>query len=330
MLYRAAFGWKWTGDSPEPLMADDIFDLASLTKVVATTTAAMQLVEQGRLDLDRPVATYWPDFAANGKAAITVRQLLTHTSGLPADLEAAGTWSGPEAGLARAAAIKAAHRPGERFGYSDVNFIALAALVQKLSGEPLDVYARRHVFEPLKMGDTGFLPPAAERSRIVPTDRLDGRLLWGEVQDPSARRMGGVAGHAGLFSTGDDLARFAQMLLNGGELDGDRILRPETVALMTRPEATPGGYWRGLGWDMASPYSRVFDAAFGPSSFGHTGYTGCSIWIDPDSGRFLIILTSRLNPDDHGDVKPLREKLAALVGPSGQASGVIQVSGPAR
>lgn len=327
VVYRAAFGWKSGPPDEQPLRADDVFDLASLTKVVATTTAVMQLVEAGRLELDRPVADYWPAFAAHGKGAITVRQLLTHVSGLPPDLDLNASWSGQDEGLVRAAAVRPIHAPGERFLYSDINFIVLGELVRRVSGERLDVYARRHIFEPLGMAETGFLPPRAELSRIVATDRQEGRLRWGEVQDPTAFRMDGVAGHAGLFSTADDLARFARMLLNGGELGGVRILKPETVALMTAPERLPGGVRRGLGWDMASPYSGGMDVAFGPGGFGHTGYTGCSIWLDPKRKAFLIILASRLFPDDRGDARPLRRALAGLVGSSPARARMILTGG---
>lgn len=330
ILYRSAFGWRSAPPGAAPLTADTIFDLASLTKVVATTTAVMQLVETGKLELDRPAADYWPAFAANGKATITVRQLLTHVSGLPADLDLAPDWQGQDEGLARAAAARPEHAPGERFVYSDINFIVLGELVRRVSGEPLDTYARRHIFAPLAMNDTGFLPPKAALTRIAATDRQAGSVRWGEVQDPTAFRMGGVAGHAGLFSTADDLARFAEMLLNGGQLDGVRILKPETVAMMTAPEPLPGGVSRGLGWDMASPYSGGMDVAFGPASFGHTGYTGCSLWIDPESRSFLIILSSRLNPDDHGDVRPLRRELSALVGPVVRDAGRLALAGGSR
>jgi CubicO group peptidase (beta-lactamase class C family) len=312
-VYRAVFGAQSLEPALEPLSADDIFDLASLTKVVATTTAVMQLVEAGRLDLDKPVAAYWPAFAANGKAEITVRELLTHTSGLRPDLDLSSDWRGEDAALLGASAERPIRPPGAAFLYSDINFIVLGELVRRVSGEPLDVYVQRHIFQPLRMVDTGFTPSDAQLARIVPTDREDGQLRWGRVQDPTAYRMGGVAGHAGLFSTADDLARFAQMLLQGGSLDGARILAPETVALMTRPATLPGGVRRGLGWDSASPYSAGMDAAFGPSAYGHTGYTGCSLWIDPSSKSFLILLTSRLHPDGHGDVKPLRHALARLV-----------------
>ncbi len=308
-VYRQAFGLRAVTPSPAPLAADDLFDLASLTKVIATTTAVMQLVEAQRIDLDAPVATYWPAFAQNGKAQVTVRQLLTHTSGLAPDLDLASSWRGAETALAQVASARPVRPPGEAFLYSDINFIALGALVGRVSGEPLDVYARSHIFQPLGMVDTGFDPPTAALARTVPTQFENSQLRWGRVQDPTAQRMGGVAGHAGLYSTAADLARFAQMLLNGGALDGARVLKPETVALMTRPAELPGGVRRTLGWDAASAYSTGMDQAFGPSSYGHTGYTGCLIWIDPATRSFLIVLASRLHPDGHGDVKPLRRDL---------------------
>lgn len=313
-IYRRAFGLRALEPAPAPLRADDIFDLASLTKVIATTTAVMQLVEAGRLQLDAPAAAYWPAFAANGKAEITIRQLLTHTSGLAPDLDLSANWSGLDDGLARVATATPIGRPGAAFAYSDINFIALGTIVGRVSGEPLEAYVRAHVFGPLGMADTGFDPPASSLARIAATDQEDGRLRWGQVQDPTAYRMGGVAGHAGLFSTADDLARFARMLLQGGELDGVRVLKPETVALMTQAALLPGGVRRGLGWDMGSAYSVGLDQAFGPSSYGHTGYTGCMIWIDPAAQSYLIVLTSRLHPDGSGDVKPLRQDLGRLVG----------------
>jgi CubicO group peptidase (beta-lactamase class C family) len=318
-VYRAAFGLRALEPAPAPLRTDDIFDLASLTKVIATTTAVMQLVEAGRIQLDAPAAAYWPAFAANGKAGITIRQLLTHTSGLAPDLDLSVNWRGLDAGLARVAAATPIRRPGAAFAYSDINFIVLGTIVSRVSSEPLDAYVQAHVFSPLGMGDTRFAPPASSRARIAATDQEDGRLRWGQVQDPTAYRMGGVAGHAGVFSTADDLARFARMLLRGGELDGVRILKPETVALMTQAAALPGGVRRGLGWDVGSAYSVGMDQAFGPTSYGHTGYTGCLIWIDPAVQSYLIVLTSRLHPDGRGDVKPLRQDLGRLVGAPSRA-----------
>lgn len=313
LRYRAALGVRATEPHTQTLDTDTIFDLASLTKVVATTTAIMQLVETGRLELDRPAAAYWPAFAKNGKAAITVRQLLTHSSGLPADLDLTQTWAGATEGLARVAAIHPASPPGARFLYSDINFIVLGELVHRVSGEPLDVYARNHIFEPLGMHDTGFRPPQSQLFRIAGTDREGGHLRRGEVQDPTAFRMGGVAGHAGLFSTAGDLSRFARMMLNRGSLDGVQILKPETVALMTGAVPLPGGVRRGLGWDMSSAYSAGMDRAFGPGSYGHTGYTGCLIWMEPVRRSFLIVMASRLFPDGGGDAMPLRRALAGRV-----------------
>lgn len=196
--------------------------------------------------------------------------------------------------------------------YSDLNFIVLGAIVEKLTQENLNLYTLQHIFSPLGMTDTGFQPAAELLPRIVPTDYQEGSLRWGEVKDPTAYRMGGIAGHAGLFSTADDLARFCEMLLDGGSLNGNRILQPQTVKLMTSAMVLPGGVRRGLGWDIASPYATAF-AAFGPLSYGHTGYTGTALWLDPQTDTFLIILTSRQHPYDQGDVSTLRQRIAQLV-----------------
>jgi CubicO group peptidase (beta-lactamase class C family) len=313
VAYRGSVGLRTLTPAHQPLGFDTIFDVASLTKSVATTTAVMQLVEAGRLDLDSPVSAYWPEFAQNGKSSITVRQLLTHSSGLPPDIDLRQPWNGKAEGLARVAGVRPASAPGTAFLYSDVNFIVLGELVARTSGEPLDGYLRRHVFDPLGMRDTGFDPPLSERDRIAPTDRQDGQLRWGEVQDPTAYRMGGIAGHAGLFSTASDLSRLATMLLNEGSLGDHEILAPKSVKLMTEAHVLPGGVQRTLGWDVSSPYSAGMDIAFGPGAFGHTGYTGSLLWIDPATRSFLIILTSRLYPNDRGDVMPLRRTLARLI-----------------
>ena len=309
IVYRAAFGSMSLVPARTAMRLDAIFDLASLTKVLATTTAIMQLAETGQLRLDLPVAEYWPAFASAGKSAITIRQLLTHTSGLRPDLGSSVHWSGEARALAEIAADHPIRPPGTRFIYSDLNFIVLGELVHRVSKEPLDVYAERHIFAPLHMGDTSFHPARAERARIVPTDQQNGQLRWGEVQDPTAYRMGGVAGHAGVFSTADDIARFAEMLLSGGE----GILKRETVSEMTNAIELPGGVRRGLGWDIASPYSAGMNLEFSPRAYGHTGYTGTMLWIDPSSETFLIVLTSRLHPDDRGDVRLLRQKVAEAV-----------------
>ncbi len=305
IVYRKAFGSRALTPQVLPLTPDAIFDLASLTKVVATAPAVMQLVDAGRLRLEDPAAKYWPEFGANGKRGITVKQLLTHTSGLRADVKGSGN-AGTLAALAGDHPI---NPPGTSFHYSDANFIALGEIVRRVSGLPLDAYCAQKLFRPLGMRDTRFQPGRAQSSRLVPTD-----VRWGEVHDPIAYRLGGVAGNAGVFATADDLALYCQMFLENGQLRGRRVLSPAAVAAMIKPYSLPGNATRrGLGWDMLSPYSRVFTAAFPAGSFGHTGYTGTSLWLDPRSRTFLIILTNRLHPNGRGNVKSLRAKAAAAV-----------------
>ncbi len=309
--YRKAYGHRAVTPALDATTEDTIYDLASLTKVVATTTAVLQLVERGKLDLDAPVARYLPAFAQHGKERILVRQLMTHTSGLRAGIPGTPAWSGYDRGIQLACAEKPVN-PGAIFIYSDVNYILLGELVRVASGRALNVYCEQEIFTPLRLRDTGFLPPATKLTRIAPTEIVDGVLFHGVVHDPTARRMGGVAGHAGLFSTTADLARFARMILNRGELDGVRILKAETIAEMTRVQVESNDR-RGLGWDIDSRYSaprgRWFPAG---ASFGHTGWTGTSIWIDPGADAFLLFLGNRVHPDGKGDATPLRRELATL------------------
>ncbi|MEW6659085.1 MAG: exo-beta-N-acetylmuramidase NamZ domain-containing protein [Thermodesulfobacteriota bacterium] len=309
IVYHRALGQRTVEPYLQAMTEDTVFDLASLTKVVATTTAIMKLHDAGRLRLDDTVAKYWPEFAANGKGRITVRQLLTHTSGLRAEVNSRVRWSGYEGAMAAIAADKTVTPPGTAFRYSDANFIALGEIVHRVSGLPLDVYCAREIFRPLGLKDTAFRPKGSLKGRIAPTD-----LRWGKVHDPTAWRMGGVAGNAGVFSTADDLAVFVQMLLDNGVSRGRQILSPGAVAAMIKPCTIPGNATRrGLGWDICSPYSRVFNGAFPMGSFGHTGYTGTSLWIDPKSKTFLIILTNRLHPHGKGQVKALRARISAAV-----------------
>lgn len=305
--YVAAIGDRATG---EPMSRDTIFDLASLTKVIATTTAVMQLAEQKKIALDSPAAHYWPAFGANGKGRITVRQLLAHTSGLRPDLDLKKKWKG----RAQALRLIAAERPvatGGKMLYSDINFEVLGEIVQRVSGLPLERYCQRHIFTPLGMRDTGFRPARAVLARVAPTGLLGGIPQRGSVHDPTAFRMGGVAGHAGLFGSADDLARFARAMLNGGSLDDVRILRADTVAAMLTPQSpsAPEG-WRGLGWKLEAPLVANRDTLPPLGAMSHTGYTGTAIWIDPVSRRFLVALSNRVYPDGKGDAGPLRSQLA--------------------
>jgi uncharacterized protein YbbC (DUF1343 family) len=311
VVYRKAYGSRALEPRREPMTLDTIFDLASLTKVIATTTAVMQLVEQGKVRLNDPVAKYLPDFAQNGKDDITVRQLLTHYSGLAPDLDLETPWEGKNTAFQLAFVEPPETTPGSGFVYSDINFIMLGALVEKVSGETLDGYTERHIFVPLKMMHTRFLPPVAWRPKIAPTqyDEKD-HMLRGVVHDPTARRMGGVAGHAGLFSTGDDLAKFAQALLDGG----DGILSTVTVAKMTQPQTPPSApLLRGFGWDIDSPFSSNRGDLLPVGSFGHTGFTGTSIWIDPTTQAYIILLTNSVHPRGKGNAIGLRVKVATEV-----------------
>ncbi len=311
VIYRKAYGNRALEPQREPMTLDTIFDLASLTKVIATTTAVMQLVEQGKVRLNDPVAKYLPEFAQNGKDDVTLRQLLTHYSGLAPDLDLKMPWEGKETAYRMAFAETPQDPPGSRFSYSDINFIVLGALVERVSGESLDEYCQRHIFLPLKMMHTRFLPPVAWRAKIAPTqyDEND-HMLRGVVHDPTARRMGGVAGHAGLFSTADDLAKFAQALLNGG----GSILSPLSVEKMTQPEQPPSApVLRGFGWDIDSPFSSNRGDLLPVGSYGHTGFTGTSIWIDPTTQTCIILLTNAVHPRGKGNAIALRSEVATAV-----------------
>ena len=324
IVYERAFGARAVDGPPEAMTPDTIFDLASLTKVVATTTSVMILVEEGRLRLRDRVATYLPEFSSHGKDRITIEHLLTHVSGLRPDLPLEEVFEGADTAIARAADEVPEAGPGERFVYSDINFFVLGEIVRRVTGQTLDQFARDRIFRPLGMRDTGFNPPASLRPRIAPTEPCaplawpcggDGAvMLRGRVHDPTARRMGGVAGHAGLFSTAGDLARFCRMLLGAGTLDDVRILAPLTVARMTRVSTPPQmADRRGLGWDLDSRFSSNRGDLFSFGSYGHTGFTGTSLWLDPASDTFVVFLSSRLHPTGAGDVTALRGRVATVV-----------------
>jgi CubicO group peptidase (beta-lactamase class C family) len=315
--YYRAYGMRALLPAGEDATEDTIYDAASLTKVVATTPSIMLLVQQGRLRLDDPAAKYIPGFAKRGKGKITIRHLLTHYSGLPADLRLTKKRkASPRSIWTEIYQAKPLAPPGGRFIYSDLGFIVLGKVVEKVSGKSLDVFAKENLFTPLEMTSSGFRPPKQDRERIAPTERTkDGGMMRGEVHDPLASMLGGVAGDAGLFSTAQDLSRFCQMLLNQGSLDGVTVLEPETVRLMVSPQSpAEKENVRAFGWDISSIYSSAKGSHLSSQSYGHTGYTGTSIWIDPAIESYLIILTNRVHPDGRGNVKELRTQIADIVG----------------
>ena len=312
VVWRRAYGNRAIEPTAEPMTLDTRFDLASLTKPLATALCVMKLAEEGRLDLHAPIADRLPAFAAHGKETITPAQLLTHTGGLIPDNALADYQDGPAAAWAAICDLKPTAAPGERFRYSDVGFLVLGKLVEQVAGAPLDQYAQTALYDPVGLKRTGFNPPAATRSTIAPTERRDGRWLRGEVHDPRAAALGGVAGHAGLFSTADDLATLARTLLNDGVApNGTRLLKAETVRTMTAPRPVPGGR-RTYGWDQDTVYSTNRGDLFGPAAYGHGGFTGTALWIDPDRDLFTVFLSNRLHPDGRGSVNRLIGRINTL------------------
>jgi len=337
ILYRKAFGHRAVIPALEPMTVDTIFDLASLTKVVATTTSIMKLIEAGRISLEDPVAKYIPNFERHGKSEITVRHLLTHMSGLRPGFNPARQWQGYQAAIEQIGDDVPVTAPGEQIVYSDLNFILLGEIVRRVSGMPLDQFAQAHIFEPLGMRDTMYNPPADLQSRIAPTERCgsgfqpcqgpEGTMLRGLVHDPAARRMGGVAGHAGLFSTVDDLAVFCRMLLSGGAFHQTRILAPSTIDTMLSP-STPleGDYIRALGWALDLPYAGG-SGQCSAAPIDHSGFTGTKLWLHPGCGIYIVFLSSRLHPDGQGDVSDLRENIITIA--ASVAAGQAEPAAPA-
>jgi len=316
VVYRKVYGSRAIEPRREAMTLDTVFDCASLTKVVVTATAIMQLWEQGKFRMSDPVAKYLPEFGQNGKQDITIRQLLVHYSGLAPDLDLAKKWEGKETAYRMAFEALPERAPGAAFVYSDINFVVLGALVERLSGESLDEYAARHIFGPLGMKETRFVPPASWEQRIAPTEEDENHhLLRGVVHDPTARRMGGVAAHAGLFSTADDLALFAQALLDGGR----GVLTPATIAKMTAPQQPVNGTAvQGFGWDIDSPFSTNRGELLPVGGYGHTGFTGTSLWIDPATKTYIVLLTNAVHmnvvpPKEKGSAVSLRTKVATAV-----------------
>jgi uncharacterized protein YbbC (DUF1343 family)/CubicO group peptidase (beta-lactamase class C family) len=330
VVWRKAYGARAVEPAREPMSTDTIFDIASLTKVVATATSIMILVEHGKVRLSDPLSNYIPELKGEGRERITIEHLLTHRSGYAPDFDLKERWTGYDEAIKRLIKEPLRNPPGARFVYSDIGYIALGEVVRRVSGKTLDQFARDNIFVPLGMRDTGFRPSTKLLKRIGPTEKRRGQLnylgdssedagaegdkwLRGEVHDPTSFRMMGVAGHAGLFSTADDLARYCQMMLGGGQYRGARILSPLTVAEMTRPRlVTETGSTRGLGWDMNTSFSVNRGDLFPLGSFGHTGFTGTSLWIDPATRMFVVFLSNRVHPDGKGDVASLRGRVSSI------------------
>jgi uncharacterized protein YbbC (DUF1343 family)/CubicO group peptidase (beta-lactamase class C family) len=319
VVYRKAYGSRALVPKREAMTLDTIFDAASLTKVIATTSCLMKLFDEGKLDIDAPVTAYLPEFQG-GHSAITVRNLMTHFSGLRPDLDLRPSWGGYDTGIRKALVDAPTGPPGTRFVYSDINFILLGEIVHRLSGKTLDRYAHDAVFEPLGMKHTRFQPPGEWISHIAPTelDEASGMPIRGIVHDETSRFMGGVAGHAGMFTTAEDLGRFAQMMIDRGVAEGKRIVSAAAIEKFTSPQSPPNQRAvRGLGWDIDSPYSgnrgELFPAGV---SFGHTGFTGTSIWIDPGSKTYVILLTNSVHPHRGKSLTALRSRVATIAAAS--------------
>jgi uncharacterized protein YbbC (DUF1343 family)/CubicO group peptidase (beta-lactamase class C family) len=342
MIWQKSYGSRTVDPAREPMTPETIFDLASLTKVVATATSIMILVERGKVRLNDPVSVYIPELKGEGRDNITIEQLLIHRSGYAPDFDLRERWTGYDEAIKRLIKEPLRNPPGTRFVYSDIGFITLGEVVKRVSGMPLDQFAKQNIFQPLHMNDTFFRPAATLRARIAPTEKRRGQLsylgdtpanigaegdVWlrGQVHDPTSYRMNGVAGHAGLFSTAKDLAIYCQMILNNGKYGGVRVLSALSVAEMTRPRLVSStGATRGLGWDINSSFSSNRGELFPLGSFGHTGFTGTSIWIDPSSQMFVVFLSNRVHPDGKGDVGPLRGRVASIVAGSITDSSVAQ------
>jgi uncharacterized protein YbbC (DUF1343 family) len=308
VLFRRAYGFREVLPDRVPTTLDTVFDLASLTKPIATATSIMVLFERGAIGLDDPLVKYVPECAREGKRAITIRQLLLHVSGLPADIAKDDFAHGRTDAIRHICDTPLRAVPGATSIYSDLGFILLEEVIRRVASRELPAFAAETIFAPLGMRDTVFLPTDALRQRAAWTELVDGVWRVGVVHDPRAYLLGGVAGHAGLFSTADDLALYARAILGGGAADGRRILEPGTVATMIAPHDVPGGI-RALGWSVQSPWRGE---GLSPRAIGHFGFTGTALWIDPEKDLFVLVLTNRVHPDGKGDSKPLVARLDTL------------------
>lgn len=310
-----AHGDRQVEPARREMTVDTVFDLASLTKPIATATSVMVLLEEGRLRLRDPISKHLPEIDNDHADQITIERLLTHHTGYIPDNALEDYRHGVDEAWRRLFALKPQDPPGTRFRYSDVNFELLGKLVERTSGQTLNEFAGERVFTPLGMHETTYLPPEELAARSAASEPRDGRMLVGEVHDPRAALLGGVAGHAGLFSTAADLSRFAAMMLSEGKLDGVRVLSPAAVRAMTRPRDV-SGHRRGAGWDMRSGYSSNRGELMTDRAFGHGGFTGTAIWIDPGLDLFMIFLSNRLHPDGKGSVNDLAGRIATIASAS--------------
>ncbi|WP_425615680.1 serine hydrolase domain-containing protein [Anatilimnocola sp. NA78] len=347
LAWLKAYGNKRVAEGDQPAVAmttDTVFDLASLTKPIATGTSLMLLVEQGKVKLDEPVSTYLPAFIETGdeaaneaKKKVTVRHLLIHTSGLIADNEIKDYADGAETAKKRLLALKLRTPVGENFVYSDVNFMTLGLLIEKVSGQNVHEFSQANIFRPLGMQETGYVPGKELRERAAPTQKRNDQWMQGEVHDPRAYKLNGIAGHAGLFSTANDLAKYASAMLNRGEYSGVKIMQPETWKLMTTANPVPSRRnngekyegQRGLSWDMRTGFSTNAGTARSAAAFGHGGFTGTVIWIDPEQDWFFIFLSNRVHPDGRQNMNPLAGEIATLVSQARGKGQEVRGPGPA-
>lgn len=308
LLHRKAYGQRQIEPTPEAMTPDTVFDLASLTKPLVTATSVLLLSEQGKIDIAAPVIRYLPEFGQAEKETVTVAQLLTHTSGLIADNALRDYENGKEAAWKNICSLKLTAPPGEKFIYSDVSYITLGMLVERVSGQPLNEFSAKQIFQPLQMTSTGYLPDKSLQARSAPMNQEQGEWIRGIVHDPRARALGGVAGHAGVFSTADDLGHYARMVLHHGSLAGERVLKPETVDLMLTSRPVPGGI-RTWGWDRQTGFSHNKGDGMSNRAIGHGGFTGTGLWIDPGLNLYVVFLSNRLHPDGKGAVNTLIGKI---------------------
>ncbi|WP_394822533.1 exo-beta-N-acetylmuramidase NamZ domain-containing protein [Pendulispora albinea] len=309
VLFRKAYGFRAYAPDPEEMTLDTVFDLASLTKPVATASSIMVLVDRGRVGLDEPAARYVPEFGRAGKGAITLRHLLTHVSGLPVETPVRDFQEGREVALGRIYDLVPRAAPGQAFVYSDVGFLVLEEVIKRVTGQDVAVFAAENVFRPLGMVETGFLPGPELRARAAVTEQRDGVWMRGQVHDPRAFYLGGVAGHAGLFSTAEDLTRYARALLAEGDT---AAWSARTQLAFLAPHDVPGAI-RALGWDVRSAYSGNRGEGWSPRAVGHGGYTGTVLWVDPERDWFVIVLSNRVHPEGRGNVNALAGRIGTVV-----------------